>query len=146
MFSPLMQSIIERESLPVLSAEQLDAYARDAGDLALLVAGDWTRHVEVNDLAVIFPELLNASNGILKGAVLDRESERDIQLRFRFNRFPLLIFLRNGAYLGRIQKVLDWQDYIIEINAILAGETAEPPAYELPEGCGTTPVSEKEAH
>ncbi len=135
MFSPLMQSIIERENLPVLSADTLDDFAREAGDMVLMVGGDWKRHVEVNDLAVILPEILKASNGHLVGAVLERDSERAIQTRFRFNRYPVLIFLRNGRYLGRIQKVLDWQDYIIEINAILASEPSDPPAYEFPEGC-----------
>ncbi len=135
MFSPLMQSVIERENLPVLGADTLDDFARDAGDMVLMVGGDWKRHVEVNDLAVILPEIIKASNGHLTGAVLDRGSERKIQTRFRFNRYPVLIFLRNGGYLGRIQKVLDWQDYITEINRILAGQPHDPPPYEFPEGC-----------
>ncbi|WP_428547399.1 hypothetical protein [Profundibacter sp.] len=135
MFSPLMQQIIEREGLPVLSAETLDDFAREAGDMVLMVGGDWHRHVEVNDLAVILPEILKAAGGQLTGAVLDRASERSIQTRFRFNRYPVLIFLRNGEYLGRIQKVLDWADYITEINAILARAPHDPPAYEFPDGC-----------
>ncbi|HHI71852.1 MAG TPA: hydrogenase-1 expression HyaE [Rhodobacteraceae bacterium] len=135
MFSPLMQQIITREGLPVLSAETLDGFAQDAGDMVLMVGGDWKRHVEVNDLAVILPELLKAAGGQLTGAVLDRASEREIQTRFRFNRYPVLIFLRDGQYLGRIQKVLDWADYIAEINAILARAPSDPPPYEFPDGC-----------
>ncbi len=135
MFSPLMQGIIERENLPVLSADTLDDFAREAGDMVLMVGGDWRRHVEVNDLAVILPEILKAAGGSLTGVVLERESERAIQTRFRFNRYPVLIFLRDGRYLGRIQKVLDWADYITEINAILAREPSDPPPYEFPEGC-----------
>ena len=135
MFSPLMQQIITREGLPVLSAETLDGFAQDAGDMVLMVGGDWKRHVEVNDLAVILPELLKAAGGQLTGAVLDRASEREIQTRYRFNRYPVLIFLRDGQYLGRIQKVLDWADYIAEINAILARAPSDPPPYEFPDGC-----------
>ncbi len=141
MFSPLMQSVIEREKLPVLSADTLDDFAREAGDMVLMVGGDWRRHVEVNDLAVILPEIIKASNGHLTGAVLERDSERKIQTRFRFNRYPVLIFLRNGGYLGHIQKILDWQDYITEINAILAREPHDPPPYEFPAGCAPAQAS-----
>lgn len=142
MFSPLMDSIIARESLQVVTAETLDEFAATQGDLVLFVGGDWHRHVEVNDVAVILPEILKASNGHLTGAVLDRGGEREIQTRYRFNRFPALIFLRDGGYLGVIQKVLDWSDYVIEINEILAREPSSPPRFEFPEGCapalGTT--------
>jgi len=135
MFSPLMDSIIERENLPVVSSETLDAFASENGDTVLFVGGDWHRHVEVNDVAVILPEIVKASGGHLKAAVLERGSERAIQSRYRFNRFPALIFLRDGEYLGVIQKVLDWTDYVTEINEILARPTAQPPQFEFPEGC-----------
>jgi len=135
MFSPLMESIIERESLPVVSAATLDDFAKANGDMVLFVGGDWHRHVEVNDVAVILPEIVKASGGHLSAAVLERDSEREVQTRYRFNRFPSLIFLRDGEYLGVIQKVLDWADYVTEINEILAGEATPPPQFEFPEGC-----------
>ncbi len=135
MFSPLMDSIIAREALPVVSAGTLDDFAAAHGDMVLFVGGDWHRHVEVNDVAVILPEILRASDGHLAAAVLERGSEREIQTRYRFNRFPALIFLRDGAYLGVIQKVLDWADYVTEINAILARDPSPPPRFEFPQGC-----------
>lgn len=140
MFSPLIDSIIEREKLPVVNADALVEFAKDNGDTVLFVTGDWKRHVEVNDVAVILPEILKASNGALKAAVLDRESERKIQTMYRFSKFPSLIFLRDGEYLGVIQKVLDWQDYIVEINEILAGESKPAPVYQFPEGCAPAPA------
>lgn len=135
MFSPLMKTIIERDGIAVVSIETLDAFAAANGDMVLFVSGDWHRHVEVNDVAVILPEIVKASNGHLTPAILDRDSERKIQTRYRFNRYPSLIFLRDGEYLGVIQKVLDWSDYVTEINDILAREPSQPPAFEFPEGC-----------
>lgn len=140
MFSPLLESIIERENLPVVSADTLDEFAKGNGDTILFIGGDWKRHVEVNDVAVILPEILKASNGQLKAAVLDRDSERAMQTRFRFSKFPSLVFLRDGEYLGVIQKVLDWQDYITEINTILAGDPTPAPTFEFPEGCAPAPA------
>lgn len=135
MFSPLMETIIERDGIAVVSAESLAEFAAENGDVVLFAGGDWSRRVEVNDVAAILPEIVKASNGHLTPAVLDRDSEREIQTRYRFNRFPALIFLRNGEYLGVIQKVRDWSDYVIEINEILAREPSQPPAFEFPEGC-----------
>ncbi len=140
MFSPLIDSIIERENLAVVTADNLEDFAAGNGDTVLFVTGDWSRHVEVNDVAVILPEIIKASNGGLKAAVLDRKSERKIQTTYRFSKFPSLIFLRDGEYLGTIQKVLDWQDYIFEINEILAGEPKPAPVYQFPEGCAPAPA------
>lgn len=140
MFSPLINTIIERENLPVVTAESLQDFAVGNGDTILFITGDWSRHVEVNDVAVILPEILKASNGALKAVVLDRASERKIQTTYRFSKFPSLIFLRDGDYLGVIQKVLDWQDYIIEINEILAGDPKPAPVYQFPEGCAPAPA------
>lgn len=140
MFSPLIDSIIERENLAVVTADTLQDFATGNGDTVLFVTGDWSRHVEVNDVAVILPEIIKASNGGLKAAVLDRKSERKIQTTYRFSKFPSLIFLRDGEYLGTIQKVLDWQDYIFEINEILAGAPKPAPVYQFPEGCAPAPA------
>ena len=135
MFSPLLEGIIAREALPVVTADTLDDFAVGNGDTIIFAVGDWKRHVEVNDVAVILPELLKASNGLLKAAVLARDSERKVQTRFRFSKYPSLIFLRDGAYLGVIPQVLDWEDYIAEINKILAGNPVPPPQYKFPAGC-----------
>lgn len=134
MFSPLLESIIEREKIPVVTAEELDLFAQDAGDVILFVAGDYKRLVEVNDAAVILPEIVKASHGALTAVISAADSERPMQARFRFSAFPAFIFLRNGKYLGVISKVLDWVDYVKEINEILAREPSDPPPFKLPGG------------
>jgi len=141
MFSPLLEGIIKREKLPVVTSDTLDVFAKDNGDTILFVTGDWKRRIESNDVAVILPELLKASNGLLSAAVLDRESERAIQTRFRFSKFPTLIFLREGEYLGAIQQVLNWDEYVREINKLLASDPVPPPQYKFPEGCAPAPAT-----
>lgn len=140
MFSPLLEGIIEREKFAVVNANTLDDFAKGNGETIIFAVVDWTRHMESNDVAVILPELIKASNGILKAAVLERDAERKVQTRFRFSRYPSLIFLRDGEYLGVIPKVLDWDDYIREINTILASTPTPPPKYKFPEGCAPAPA------
>lgn len=136
MFSPLLESIIERDNITVVDEASLDEFAKANGDVILLISGDFKRLVEVNDVAVILPELVKASNNELTPAVVEKDSERATQRRYRFNAFPALVFLRDGEYLGVITRVLDWADYVQEINRILARAPGEVPAFEFPDGCG----------
>jgi hydrogenase-1 operon protein HyaE len=102
----------------------------------LFVAGDAERIAESNDVAVVVPELDKAFEGAVTVLVADRDSERGIQRRYRFNAFPALIFLRHGEYLGCIQRVQDWTDYLRAIPDILAREPSNPPPFKFPDGCG----------
>jgi len=136
MFSPLLQSIIEREGWQVVDHETLDAVAREQPMTVLLFAGDAARLAESNDVAVILPELINAFEGVITPMVVARDSERELQRRYRFNAFPTLVFLAQGEYLGAIPRVLDWQDYVEKIAEIISGETSDPPPFKFPEGCG----------
>ena len=103
--------------------------------LVEFVAGDAERIAESNDVAVVVPELARALGSAVTPLVAARASERDIQRRYRFNAFPALIFLRNGEYLGVIQRIQDWTDYLRVIPEILSREPSDPPRFELPEGC-----------
>lgn len=145
MYSPLLQDIIKRENFTVVNEHDVEEFLMQNGDVVLFVAGEAKRLVEVNDVAVILPELVKAFKGRLTPAVLARKSEQAIQLRYRFNAFPALVFLRDGEYLGVITRVLDWHDYLIEITEILGRESAPPPAYEFPEGCGGSVEADKQA-
>lgn len=142
MFSPLVDTIIEREKIVVVNEETIDDVMQKNGDVILFFCGDHKRLVEVDDVVVILPELVKASNGALTPVIVERESERKLQARYRFSAFPALVFLRNGEYLGAISRVLDWSDYVVEINEILSRQPSAPPAYKLPTGAAT-PVHAK---
>lgn len=136
MHSPLLTSIIEREALTVVDETTLDRLATDAAFSMVFFPGDAERLAESNDVAVILPELQKAFAGNITAFVADRGSERELQRRYRFNRFPSLVFLRHGHYLGVIQGVQDWADYLNEISEILSCEPSEPPPFRFPDGCG----------
>ena len=136
MFSPLLQSIIGREGYRVVREEEIDSVAEALPFAMLFVAGDAERLAESNDVAVVVPELEKALGGAVTPLIADRASEREIQRRYRFNAFPVLIFLRHGEYLGTIQRIRDWTDYLREIPEILTREPSDPPPFKFPEGCG----------
>ena len=136
MFSPLLQSLIEREGYRVVTHDDLDAAAEPLLFSMLFVAGDAERIAESNDVAIVVPELDKVFEGAVTVLIADRGSERDIQRRYRFNAFPVLIFLRHGEYLGCIQRIHDWTDYLREIPEILTREPSDPPPFKFPDGCG----------
>ncbi|MCB1477480.1 MAG: hydrogenase-1 expression HyaE [Tepidamorphaceae bacterium] len=134
-FSPLLQSIVEKHGYTVVDEESLAAFAAANEHVVLFFAGDAERLGESNDVAVILPELHAVFRDVLVPAVVSREAERGLQRRYRFNAFPALVFLRDGQYLGTIQRVLDWGDYLREIPEILGRTPSEPPPFKLPDGC-----------
>jgi len=134
--SPLLQSIIDREGLETVTHEDFEAQVVDRGYVALFFAGDAARLAESDDVAVVLPELYRAFQRTFTPLVVMSESERELQKRYRFNSFPSLVFLRDGEYLGVIQGVLDWTDYLDEIADILLRDPSDPPPFKFPEGCG----------
>ncbi len=141
MFSPLLTSIIERENLEVVDEAALDRQAAETVFTMVFFPGDAERLAESNDVAVILPELSKALQGSVTPLIVDRSCERDLQRRYRFNSFPSLVFLRYGDYLGVIQGVRDWSDYLTEISQILTRKPTEPPSFKFPEGCGVQPAA-----
>lgn len=139
MFSPLLQSIVDREGYSVVTHETLDQLAQSHEHVMLFFAGDAARLAESNDVAVVLPELDKALGGTVKPLIVARDSERELQRRYLFNAFPALVFLRRGDYLGVLQGILDWADYMTQVPEILAREPSDPPPFKFPDGCGTVP-------
>lgn len=136
-FSPLLNAILERHAYQRVDEATLDAVAGAHPIAMLLVSGDWWRLAECDDLAVIVPELDKALDGQVAVLVAEREAERALQRRFRFASFPALVFLREGAYLGAMEGVRDWADYLVELPEILSREPEAPPPFRMPSGCAT---------
>ena len=76
MFSPLLSSLIEQHGYPVIGEADLAAFANARDHCVLFFAGDADRLMESNDLAVILPELIKASAGVLAPIIVSRDAER----------------------------------------------------------------------
>jgi hydrogenase-1 operon protein HyaE len=134
MSTPLINSLVERHHFGVVNEANLDAFLDAHEHSVLFFPGDADRLVESNDAAVILAELMKPYGGRLAPALVEKASERALQRRFRFTTFPAFVFLRYRGYLGAITRLLDWQDYFTEIDAILACEPSEPPPFRLSDG------------
>lgn len=135
MTHPLVQALIDRHGFSSVDESTVDAFLEAHEHSVLFFPGDANRLVETADVAVILPEIIKIYRARLAPALVAASAERALQRRYRFNAFPALVFSRGTGYLGVLSRILDWQDYLSEIPAILARDVSEPPPFRFPDGC-----------
>lgn len=112
-----------RGGLPEVDALTIDRFlaAADETDAVavLLSAGSPARFPEAIDVAVVLPELIEAFQGRLRGAVITHDAESELGQRFGVRVQPTLIFVRNGETLGLIAKIQDWSVYADRISKLI---------------------------
>ncbi|MGA7809582.1 MAG: hydrogenase accessory protein [Bradyrhizobium sp.] len=111
--------------MPTVDVAQIDHFLTDveaAGALAvLLFAGDPVRWPEAADVAVVLPELIEAFQGRLQGAVIAQPAELALAPRFNVQVYPSLVLCRDGKVMDVIPKIKDWSVYIDRVTALLDG-------------------------
>lgn len=114
---------LTRRGLPAVDAASVDRFlgaANEAGAVAVLLsAGDPARFMEAIDVAVVLPELIDAFQGRLRGAVIARRAESELGQRFGVRVQPTLIFIAKGETLGLIAKIQDWSVYVDRIAKLI---------------------------
>lgn len=89
------------------------------GAHCLFVPGDAARNLETPDAAVILPELRLAFQNAFDCAVVDDAVEAAVREAARALRTPGFLFFRDGRFLGAIEKLRDWDDYLARTTHIL---------------------------
>lgn len=126
-FNGLLDKLIQKHQLIDLDEAGFEAFLNDAGDGVVLLTEEPDKVPESWDLAVIFPSLL-ATTAIQSGikpqikpraAVSRPEHARSLLIRFGVQRMPALLFLRDGAYVGVIEGLRDWNELVGEYQAML---------------------------
>lgn len=132
MYSPLVQNMIKTHNYAVVNSDNVDSFL-EAHDTVVLFFTELMKPVpETGDVAVILPELERAFEGRFAVAVVAWEAQRDLQLKYRFMKYPSLVFLRGGEYLGVVSGVLDWTDYLDAVADVLESDVSEPPPFQFP--------------
>jgi hydrogenase-1 operon protein HyaE len=124
---PLLARLSDGFGFRTLDAADVDTLAAGPGHVLLVFTEDPDRYRETLDLAVIVPELAREFSGRFAVAVLLPESARAIAPRYGFRRWPAVVLLRNGDYVGAIDGVRDWSEYRLELARLLEAPTSRPP-------------------
>ena len=130
--SPLIKTMIEKYHYPLLTEENFNDFVNSQDECVLFFTENPARYPESDDVAMILPELVKEYGNRFSAAVIDQKDQQKLQIRFGFKKWPSLVFLRQGKYLGVISKVQDWLDYLEKINAILTSEPQSAPGFIIP--------------
>jgi hydrogenase-1 operon protein HyaE len=118
--------------------DSVEAFENEAGDAVLFFGGDPVRFPEALDVAVVLPELQAPSAMASTSASCRAEVEDQLARRYAVQRWPSLVFLRDGGYLGMVAGMKDWDDYLREVQACCARARTpagrRPPSPSTPTG------------
>lgn len=120
---PAIARLCRDFGIPEVHSTDVDAFLAADGDAVLFFTEDPKKYPESSDVAAILPELISAFPGRFRSAVVARASERALQQRFGFARWPALVFVRNGDTVGAITGIRDWSEFQEKIRAMLESPT-----------------------
>jgi hydrogenase-1 operon protein HyaE len=125
---PLVDQLFTRHGFVRVDADTLDAFVNAPGHAMLVFTEDPVRYKETLDLAVIAPELAKAFDGAFRTAALLPADARKTAPRYGFARWPALVLLKDGQYVGAIDGLRDWAEYVEEMQGLLAAEPKRAPS------------------
>jgi hydrogenase-1 operon protein HyaE len=129
---PLLQRLIDHQGAQLVGLDALDAWAARAGEHVLFFNGDPVRFPEVLDVAVVLPELRAVFGHRFDIGIVVRAQEDSVARRFGVQRWPSLVFLRGGGYVGAVAGMQDWTRFVSEVRAVLDKPVSRPPSVGIP--------------
>jgi len=124
---PLVEQLFSRHGFAQVDGDSLDAFAAAPGHALLVFTEDPVRYKETLDLAVIAPEVARAFAGCFRVGVLLPAEARKVAPRYGFARWPALVVLKDGQYVGAIDGLRNWEEYVEEMQRLLAAEPTRAP-------------------
>ena len=124
---PLLAQLFSRHGYENVSAESIEAFLQPAGHALLVFTEDPLRVRETLDLAVIVPELASAFAGRFRVGVLLPAAARELQPRYGVRRWPAFVVLRDGVYVGGVEGLRNWDEYVSELARLLEAEPTRAP-------------------
>jgi hydrogenase-1 operon protein HyaE len=133
---PLLRQLIERHGATELDAGACESFAAQAGDTVLFFTEDPVRYRETLDVAVILPELARAAGGRFRIGVLAPPAARALAPRYGVQRWPALVFVREGRYVGAIEGICEWAEFHRATAELLAAAPRHVPVPVVAVGDG----------
>lgn len=124
---PLFERLMREFGYQAPTSEEFDSLVARAGHTLLFFADDPQRSKETLDLAVILPEIARAFYGQFDVVVLLPNVANAVAPRYGVRRWPALVLLRDGKYVGSIESIRDWDDYQSEVARLLRSDASPPP-------------------
>lgn len=124
---PLLEQLFSRHGFARVDLASLDAFVDAPGHALLVFTEDPVRYKETLDLAVIAPEVARTFAGRFRVGVLLPPDARKAAQRYGFARWPALVLLQDGRYVGAVDGLRTWEEYVEDVRRLLdAGPTRAP--------------------
>jgi hydrogenase-1 operon protein HyaE len=124
---PLIAQLFSRHGFADLHSANFDAFIARPGRTLLLFLEDPFRFKETLDLAVIVPEIARAFAPRLAVGVLLPEAARELCVRYGFRRWPAFVILADGKYVGAVDGLRNWDEYMTEVARLLEAAPTRAP-------------------
>jgi len=125
---PLVERLFATRGYANVDAAGVDAFVAAPGHALLFFSEDPALYRETLDLCVILPEIAGVFGGRFRIGVLLPAAARAVAPRYGFRRWPALVMLRDGGYVGAIDGLRNWDDYLAETARLLEAPVARPPS------------------
>lgn len=129
---PLVERLFSKHGFAEVTRETFSAWTERAGRTLLLFIEDPGIYKETLDLAVIVPELVRAFRGRFVVGVLLPEAARELSVRYGFRRWPAFVILADGKYVGVVDGLRNWDEYLEEVARLLDAAPTRPPTLGIP--------------
>jgi hydrogenase-1 operon protein HyaE len=130
--SALIARLVDSFGATWVDDQSIDAWSALGGDRVVLFAGDPVRFPEGQDVAAVLPELMRSFQGRFAVAVVPRDLEDKVARRFGSQRWPTLLFLRDGGYVGTVPGMHDWDVFLQRVEGALASPVGRAPTIGIP--------------
>ncbi len=124
---PLIARLFTGHGYTNVDADNFAAFTSQSGHALLLFLEDPFRFKETLDLAVIVPELATFFPGRFAVGVLLPEAARAFQPRYGFRRWPAFVLLKDGEYVGAVDGLRNWDEYVGTVSHLLEAAPSRPP-------------------
>ena len=130
--APLVQRLAREFGATWVDETSVADWTAGGGDRVVLLAGDPVRFPEGVDVAAVLPELMKSFPNRFAVAVVPRDSEDAVARRYGSQRWPTLLFFRDGQYVTAIAGMQDWDVYLSGVAAALSMPPSRPPTIGIP--------------
>ena len=124
---PLVAQLFSKHGYVDVTPMNFQQWSQAPGHALLLFIEDPGRFKETLDLVVIVPELVQAFPDRFKVGVLLPDAAREIAVRYGFRRWPAFVILADGQYVGAVDGLRNWDEYLTEVSRLLDAAPTRPP-------------------
>jgi hydrogenase-1 operon protein HyaE len=128
----VLDRLSTRHGFVALDTASYEDFRRAPGSAAVLFLDDPAREPEVWDAVIVLPEVVAAAREALRVGYLDPGSAERLMPRYGLKRRPALLVLRAGEYLGAIEGMRDYREYVIRLRDLMGRAPSRPPTIGIP--------------